>query len=236
MDEVRTLNIIYRLCENETDGNLRDIRPEWFDKIRCLQSFITACQYAEMRIMSLTFVHDGPEGPLHNYLIDSGLRPKVVKIYHSDNLKSLLKTFDVADELGGDIYFVEDDYLHKIDSIDKIAKAVRTLGLVGGYDHPDRYLRNDDAQYDLKIKFDAESYHHWRTSESTCCTWAVRSDVYQQIKSDIRQYGIWDRELFRHLHRKGIPLWTSIPGLTTQVDQYMSPGVNWKEISWNASK
>lgn len=232
---MRDLNIIYRLCENETDGNIRDIRPEWFDKISCLQSFINAVEYAEQEIISLTFVHDGTEGPLLDYLNQSKWKSNIIKVNHRDNLKSLLTTFDVADKLDGNIYFVEDDYIHKIDSVCKIAKSVRTLGLVGGYDHPDRYNKDDDVPYEFRIVFEEKSDTHWRTSESTCCTWAARSDVYQSIKNDIRVYGIWDRELFRHLHRRGIPLWTSIPGLTTQVDKCMSPGVNWKSISFNAT-
>ena len=60
-------------------------------------------------------------------------------------------------------------------------------------------------------------------------------DKIDSIKQDIRTYGIWDRELFRHLHRRNIPLWTSIPGLTTQVDQCMSPGVDWKLLSYTAT-
>ena len=225
------LNVIYRLCENETDGNIRDIRPNWFNKTRCLRSFIEACLVAQENIKSLTFVHDGPEGPLFEYLKEYHYTSKIVKVDHKDNLKSLLTTFDVADTLEGDVYFVEDDYLHKYDSVKKIALAVKNLGLVGGYDHPDRYTLNDDIPYELKIVFDKDSNTHWRTSESTCCTWAARADVYQSIKEDVRQFGIWDRELFRHFHRRGIPLWTSIPGLTTQVDTNMSPGVDWKFLN-----
>ena len=231
------LDVIYRFCENETDGNLRDIRPEWFNKIACLQSFLDAIEYAENRkhINSVTFVHDGPEGPLLEYLNKSFWEPRIVKINYKDNLKSLLTTFDIADNLTGNIYFVEDDYLHTMMSISKIQQAVKNLGLVGGYDHPDRYTVTDDIPYELKIVFDNDSNTHWRTSESTCCTWAVRRDIYESIKQDIRSFGIWDRELFRHFHRRGIPLWTSIPGLTTQVDKCMSPGVNWKQVSWASS-
>lgn len=232
---MRDLNIIYRLCENETDGNLRDIRPEWFNKIACLQSFINAVQYADSKVKSLTYVHDGPEGPLLDYLNQSTHKSNIVKIDFRDNLKSLLTTLDIADELGEEnFYFVEDDYVHKLASVDAIASAVNNLGLVNGYDHLDRYTRTDDMPYELKIVFDNDSYTHWRTAEATCCTWAARSDVYQSIKEDVRRFGLWDRELFRNLHRRGIPLWTAIPGLTTQVDCYMSPGVDWKSVSWNA--
>jgi hypothetical protein len=116
-------------------------------------------------------------------------------------------------------------------SIDRIATAVVKYGLVNGYDHPDRYIRDDDMQIDLKIVFDFESNIHWRTAESTCCTWAARSDVYQQIKNDVRSFGLWDRELFKTLHKKGFPLWTALPGITSQIDRNMSPGVDWKLLN-----
>ena len=89
------LNIIYRLCENETDGNLRDIRPEWFNKINCLRSFLDAVHNAGDLIGEVIFVHDGTEGPLFKYIIDTIENPNIVKINHKDNLKSLLTTFDV---------------------------------------------------------------------------------------------------------------------------------------------
>ena len=225
------INIIYRLCDNETDGNLRDIRPKWYNKIKCLQSFIDSVHYADGYVKSITFVHDGPSGPLLDYLKETSYKDNIIKINYKDNLQSLLTTLDIADQLDDDIYFVEDDYLHKLESVQKIAIAVKNLGLVNGYDHLDRYTRTDDAPYDLKIVFDTDTNLHWRTAESTCCTWAATKEVYEEIKSDVRSFGLWDRELFRHLHRKGIPLWTALPGLTSQIDRNMSPGVDWEEFN-----
>ena len=97
------LDIIYRLCENETDGNLRDIRPEWFNKISCLQSFLNSVQFAEQLVNSVTFVHDGNEGPLLDYINQSGWGHRVIKVQHKDNLKSLISTFDIADDFDNDI-------------------------------------------------------------------------------------------------------------------------------------
>lgn len=222
------LNIIYRLCENEADGNLRDIRPSWFNKFNCLNSFLESADWAKDKVGKIVFVHDGPEGKLLDTIPS---KYEIVKIYDKDNLSSLLKTFDVANEIGGDIYFVEDDYLHTLSSIEKIAKALPRFGLVNGYDHPDRYFRTDDDYYELKICFDRESDTHWRTSESTCCTFAVKEDIYKLIEYDLRRFGLNDRGLFRHLHNKAIPLWTAIPGITSQIDLHMSPGINWEFIN-----
>ena len=155
----------------------------------------------------------------------------VVKINDKSNIGSLRTTFQIASQLGGNIYFVEDDYLHLPDSIEKIDLALPNLKLVNGYDHLDRYTRTDDIEYEKKIAFDTASNIHWRTAEATCCTYAVEEELYKQIEPLIRHYELSDRELFRHLHRIGVPLWTAIPGLTTQVDPFLSPGINWEKFN-----
>lgn len=222
------LNIIYRLCENEADGRLRPHRPTWFSKQKCLSSFLSSVKLAENRIEKIVFVHDGPGDILLNSI------PKefeVVKIHDSSNASSLYKTFEIADQIGGNIYFVEDDYLHLPHSITQIDIVLSKYKLVNGYDHPDRYTRTDDINYKLKLEFDFESGLHWRTAESTCCTYAVEEQTYKQIAPVIREYGLNDRGLFRHLHGIGVPLWTSIPGITSQIDTNLSPGIDWKRYN-----
>lgn len=219
------LNIIYRLCELETDGNLRSHRPKWFSKQSCLKSFLKSLNKCKKHVNEVVFVHDGEPGILFD-MIDSF---DVVKINDKSNEKSLHKTLDVADQLKGNIYFVEDDYLHLENSISKIDLVLPKLKLVNGYDHPDRYTRDDDISYDIKILFENE--HHWRTAESTCCTYAIEENLYKEIKSIIRQFSLNDRGLFRKLHEMRIPLWTALPGLTTQIDMKLSPGIDWENFN-----
>lgn len=219
------LNIIYRLCELEADGRLRPHRPDWFSKQNCLQSFFTALGYASSHVNKVVFVHDGPGDILLKMIPE---KFEVVKINDQSNASSLYKTFDIADDIGGNIYFVEDDYLHLPLSIKKIDLALPKGKLINGYDHPDRYTRTDDINYPLRVQFDFEGNHHWRTAESTCCTYAVEEELYKQISPVIRKYGLDDRGLFRHLHGLGIPLWTALPGITSQIDTNLSPGVDWK--------
>ncbi|CAB4133368.1 hypothetical protein UFOVP250_146 [uncultured Caudovirales phage] len=225
------MNIIYRLCELEADGKLRDIRPKWYTKQNCLKSFLTAVENAGDAVNKVIFVHDG-DGDILLKMIPEKFQ--VVKIDVKDNLQSLLKTLDIADELGldDDIYFVEDDYLHLPDSISEIAIAVKQLGLVNGYDHLDRYTRTDDIDYPKELKFVGN--HHWRTAEATCCTYAVEKTLFKQLSPTIRAFGLWDRGLFRHFWQQlGVGLWTAVPGLTTQVDLFMSPGVDWEGFNKN---
>lgn len=222
------LNIVYRFCDLETDGNIRDIRPRWYSKLNCMKSFLKSVEHSRDHIDNLVFVYDGDGGPQYDLI------PKefeIVKIPDRSNIGSLRKQLDIATQLGGNIYFVEDDYLHLPDSIKKIDLALPNLKLVNGYDHLDRYTRTDDIDYEKKIVFNVNSNTHWRTAEATCCTYAVEEQLYKQIEPLIRHYELSDRELFRHLHRVGVPLWTAIPGLTTQVDPFLSPGIDWEQFN-----
>lgn len=221
------LNIIYRLCELETNGNLRPHRPKWFSKQKSLQSFLNSLELCKSHVNDVVFVHDGEPGILFEMINNFD----VIKINDKSNEKSLHKTLDVADELGGNIYFVEDDYLHLENSISKIDLVLPELKLVNGYDHLDRYTRSDDIAYNLKIVF--KNDHHWRTAESTCCTYAIEENLYKEIKNTIREFSLNDRGLFRSLHQMNIPLWTALPGLTTQVDTNLSPGIDWEKFNNN---
>jgi hypothetical protein len=224
----KLLNIIYRICEAEADGKLRDIRPHWYSKQKCLKSFIDAIEFAGDQVGQVIFLHDGDGQILLNLIPD---KYEIRKTFVKNNRDSLYETFDIADEIGGSIYFVEDDYLHKPESILEIAKALPELKLVTGYDHAEKYTGKYHAEYG----FDIEKKTHgiWQTAEFACCTYAVDESIYKIVSPTMKIYGLWDTKLFKALHTLGIPLWSSKPGLTTQVDRCMSPGVDWEEFNKN---
>ena len=231
------INIIYRVCENETDGNFKDCRPIWFNKLNCLKSFIISVIHAGNNVDKIIFLHDGPKGILFDFITNCNIKSEIIKIDYRDQTKSLFKSVEIANHLcsttENDIYFIEDDYLHQIDSVLKLSKAVKTFGLVTGYDHLYRYIpvNPPDVDYNLKIVFDTETNLHWRTTESTTHSWLTRSDIYKKISNEILNFGLWDIGLFIELHRQGIPLWSPMPGLTTQVDNLMSPGIDWEKLN-----
>ena len=219
------VNIIYRLCEVEMAPPFRSKRLPWFSKLNCLQSFLESLEYSKEYVSSVTFVHDGPEGLLIQAIPEQF---PIVRINACSNEGSLLATYDLAKSISGDIYYVEDDYLHLPQSIKLIALALPTLGLVTGYDHEDRYVRDDDLSYGKeKICFDIPSQHHWRTAESTTCTFAISESMRPRVQPFADKFKLIDRTLFRKLYKKGIRLWTPIPGLVTHVDTALAPGVDW---------
>jgi len=219
------INIIYRLCEVEMTPPFRSKRLPWFSKLNCLQSFLRSLEHSKEYVSSVTFVHDGPEGLLIQAIPEQF---PIVRINACSNEGSLLATYDLAKSISGDIYYVEDDYLHLPQSIKLIALALPTLGLVTGYDHEDRYVRDDDLSYGKeKICFDIPSQHHWRTAESTTCTFAISESMRPRVQPFADKFKLIDRTLFRKLYKKGIRLWTPIPGLITHVDTALAPGVDW---------
>jgi len=219
------INIIYRLCEVEMTPPFRSKRLPWFSKLNCLQSFLRSLEHSKEYVSSVTFVHDGPEGLLIQAIPEQF---PIVRINACSNEGSLLATYDLAKSISGDIYYVEDDYLHLPQSIKLIALALPTLGLVTGYDHEDRYVRDDDLSYGKeKICFDIPSQHHWRTAESTTCTFAISESMRPRVQPFADKFKLIDRTLFRKLYKKGIRLWTPIPGLVTHVDTALAPGIDW---------
>ena len=224
------LDIIYRCYNAEVEGNFKWIRPDFFDKIKCLKTFLNAVDYSSDVINSVIFLHDGPKGRLYNNI------PKnfeIIEVDYKDNEKSLLETFKIADRLNNHIYFVEDDYLHLKNSINTIYHGVLNFKLVTGYDHLDRYTRSDDITMGKDyVAFSKKTNSHWRTCESTCCTWACTRELWNSnLREASYKFKLEDRKLFRFLFsEKNIRLWNPIPGVTTQVDSNLTPCINWKDL------
>lgn len=227
--EIMKIDIIYRCCENEVDPPYKSIRPRWFNKLKCLDTFLNAVENSKDLISNVIFLHDGPVGQLASKIPD---KYNIQYIDYKNNEKSLLKTFDIADSLNEDmIYFVEDDYLHLNYSIRTIYNGTKKFELVNGYDHLDRYIRSDDISKDKEsIHFLNSTNCHWRTTESTCCTWSATRKMWNNIKDSARHFKLRDRDFFRNLYKNNIRLWTPMPGVTTQVDDKLSPGIEWSKL------
>jgi hypothetical protein len=231
------LNIIYRICEKRegsNSGGNPNHRPTWFSKKKCLLSFLKSVESARSLVGEIVFIHDGPKGELYD----------IVKNYnhynsnHGNYIGTLSLAYEIALSMPGDLYFVEDDYLHIQDSVKVTALALDNLKLISGYDHPVRYNPMkyngcNDSNYDMKVVFDETSQHHWRTNESVCHTYAISGEVFRNMRSTITNFECirHDQNLFRELYRHNIPLWTSIPGIITQVDPYLSPGIDWEKFN-----
>ena len=136
------------------------------------------------------------------------------------------------------IYFLEDDYLHKYESYDAIIdgfnliKNNNNLSFLSLKDHPDRYTRTDDIDYGRTNVY-LGNKHHWRTAESTTCTWAISQDDYMEFGFDLAvKHLLNDRAFFREALTMGKRLVTPMPGASTHCHMpFLSPFVDWEYIS-----
>jgi len=226
--------IIYRCCDAEINStDFKSIRPKWFNKLKCFKNFFDNIP-PETDVYVL---HDGWQGLLHGYIAQHNVH--IENVDFKSNEKSLKETFKIAEDAFTSgyevVYFLEDDYLHTPGGIDCILKGAARYGLVTGFDHLDRYIRDDDVTFGKDyIAFCGATKCHWRTAESTTCTWACNKETWDQIKKDVVEYSLNDRLLFRRLYLDGVRLWTPIPGVSTTLDYTtFSPGIDWKSINDN---
>jgi hypothetical protein len=127
------------------------------------------------------------------------------------------------------VYFLENDYLHVNDWVDKVIDLFSTfqgLNYVSLYDHNDKYFL---PMYDnLVSKIIVTSKHHWRTTPSTCGSFIITKQILDE-DFDILSTMTGDHNKFLYLNstRSRFVL-SPIPGLSTHcMNGLMSPTINW---------
>jgi len=226
--------IIYRACNSEWNSTDRAGRPPYFCK---KNNFNTLINFVFKEILSLGktcelhVLFDGENSEFLDYISSFNF-----VILHRINVKnnsvSLNETYKIADQINSsNFYFVEDDYLHRQGAGRILCEGLDKFGLITLYDHMDRYTRNDDI---TKGKDEIQLTHssHWRTSESTTCTWAASKEIYEKVNHRAKNLLLYDREFFRQNYLQNqIRLWVPIPGYSSHVhDPYQSPLVDWSQV------
>lgn len=235
------LHVIYRAC----DGERLEIRPKFFSKLICLKSILKALQCLEH--VSFHLIYDG--------VLREDFRKLVEPIGEIDvlsnvgNSQSFWFAYQKAVAFPSDhfVYFLEDDYLHCANAIQKLFECFTDVpaDYVSLYDHPVRYKLYDGVEKDWQLEEDTiyiSKSHHWRTVESTCMTFATRSHILREDQMIFERYVYntikpADRELFRHLQGLGSyaqqsnkrRLVSPIPSLATHCHiPWLAPTVNWQ--------
>jgi len=228
--------ILYRASNYELErGAFKSNRPFWFSKQKCFKSIMDAfhASYILDGQHEMHVVLDGPRGELSEY-IESFKHVNIRQINANGNAACLSHVYDIyLNEFSNrDVYFVEDDYLHLPNSIDLISEGVNSFDLVTGYDHTDRYTRTDDNTYRQESIVLGKTCH-WRTAESTTCTWATKGGEWgNQLIKTAKHYLLEDRAFFRHLISSEIRLYIPMPGCTTHMNAcQLSPYTDWQSFN-----
>lgn len=231
------LNLILRCCE---DDQKAQYRPHWFSKVGCLKNLYATFggDFVTSGNVILHAIHDGPIGPVYDLLQE--YKFTINKFQGRTNESSLVETLGyvsgIQRECGGTfIYFVEDDYIHNpkngysglVEGFG-LLKSNSSLSFLSLYDCSDRYTRTDDIDYGRTNVY-VGGVSHWRTAESTTCTWAIAQEDYMEFGYNLAmKHRLNDRALFREALTMGKRLITPMPGLSTHCHiPFMSPTINW---------
>jgi hypothetical protein len=176
------------------------------------------------------------------------LKPEVSQLGNAGSWLASARQALSNDFQGFALYFLEDDYLHLPDSGKIILDGLSRADYVSLYDHPDKYQTGPNPFADNQgeiCRVLPGKYCHWKTSNSTTMTFAVKQ---QTLKED---FSLWERHCMAgfpndfeaYLELQAMDSWenrigakkrklvTSLPAWSTHTEtEWLSPLRNWTEL------
>jgi len=232
------MHIIYRTSMTQS----KKPRPEWFSYLGCLRNALSVFgQYSpEYGGPEWMLICDGVTDEYVQRIRETGYRGMIMRINERHNARAFRKALDYACKLQGDVYLLEDDFLHRSGAPAVLADGLRRFDYVTLYDHPDKY-RNDGPNPEVRgggeeTKVFVGEWCHWKWTNSTVATFAVNADTLRADR-DVWQrqsQGTWPHsyEAFRELRRRGRTIGSSIPAYSTHCEpEYLAPLVEWGTIA-----
>jgi len=142
---------------------------------------------------------------------------------------TMLRAYELACKADDYVLLAECDHLWVPGSGKTMLAAIKQLGLISGYDHPDFYSRFDIHPRETEIVL-VDGYH-FRKSARNVMSWGCHSDLIKNNLDILKLHGYLDDQVWPDLRKAGHQLYTAIPALSTHlVDSYMAPGVDWEKI------
>lgn len=230
------IHTIVRHCFHSPNQDLHSRkRPAWFSKKGAWHNLN---KYTDFSKCQLHVLYDTALGDNTDEYYSEYKPGRLTKINEGTEAKSFLAMIDYAHSLNiadsDVVYFLEDDYLHRPGWETVLAEGADIADYVSLYDHLDKYLHYND----LRSKLLLSSSTHWRTTPSTCNTYAakwaiIKQDIFvHRFFSEHSNGGIsQDCQKFERLTGLGRSLITPIPGYSTHLDQLMSPLIDWQALN-----
>jgi len=160
-------------------------------------------------------------------------------------MASILTSFNIANERSEDlIYFVEDDYIHKKETIiemistyEKISSEIGRELFLCPVDYPYLYKKFDNSNIFIGDKY------HWRTVNESLLTFLTSKNLINKYWKDLtlmseKEHSPFETPLHK-IYEKELCL-SPIPSLAmhcTNVNSVfgLSPNINWKKL-WDANE
>ena len=248
---------IYRLSDGH---NKEKQKPEYAGKEDCLRVFTR-----EFSNDNLILFADNVKEETFD-MAKKYVKEKNIYLTNFGNTGTFLASWQMAYTIAQNVsddtifYLVEDDYIHRSGAKDILVEAFRDLNAdyVTLYDHPDKYMNNQDSRFRWghdKVDKDVDGVRkpgiiygtgqedkgyisestHWRTVGSTTMTWAttaknVKEDFEEMNKLHTGKHLPMGGDTFRMLKDKGKDLISCLPGYSAHAEERWMPYfVNWEK-------
>lgn len=236
--------IFYRICDKaNTFGRVTG--PQAWDHINrktCVMNFLNSAG-----IDGVHFICDNCTPETIEFIRGCGILDENISITNLGNKGTFRLSLEMAisklieDDI---VYFVEDDYLHLKDCRKYIEEGLSKFDYVTLYDHGDKYTQPSYNPFvldgsELTRVYITESTH-WKLTNATTCTFAVRVSTLKNDFSEIMQFNKpehphpKDFDMFTYLiNKKKRRLASPIPGRSGHIGLEMPPFINWWNIDEN---
>ena len=160
------------------------------------------------------------------------------------NMSNIHQSLDIAKKCEDLIYFVEDDYLHEIESIEemiftyeKVSTQINNELILCPADYPYLYSNLQKTNIFLGNKY------HWRSIEETLCTFLTSSNLvnkyWDEFTSACKTEHYPFEKPFHNIYKKELCI-SPIPTLATHFTNInsaygLSPFANYKKL-WDENK
>jgi len=228
------IHIIYRISDL---GYVKE-KPSYINHKNCFDNANKV-----FKDVSWYVIADNVNEDIKSFLIASDKNVEYVNVGHGAGTFNVALDFALGLDDDDIVYFLEDDYLHKMNSDVIIDDGLNELffDYVSLYDHPDKYLnpyeggnpfcagKSEQSRVYLGLKC------HWKLTNSTTMTFASKIKTLKQDEDIIRH---WTKDTHPHdfqmfqdlIQKKGRRLASTIPGYATHGEtKYLSPLTQWEK-------
>jgi hypothetical protein len=233
------MKIIYRI----SDTGYNKVKPDYVNNENCLNNFILIFG---KQVKDIIVIADNVSEETYNMILKYVDQSNVIRVSvgHGAGTFNLALTEALKYEEDEIVYFVENDYLHRIKANEVLLEGF-SIGsdYVALYDHPDKYIDGANPLVEgggevTRVMLSKSC--HWKLTNSTTMTFAAKVKTLREDESILREYTNQsyprDFEMFLKLRDIGRGLITPIPGYSTHGEtQWLSPLINWNDISNNTN-
>ena len=228
------IHIFYR--HYNISGTDNKSRPNWFSFENCYKNLLHSLRNNSIQEYSINIIMDDTTDD-NNWIYNQHYN-YLYKINAKSDKNSFFETVKIAynDPKIKDsdlIYFLENDYLHIDNWLDKVNNLFNTysnLNYISLYDHYDKYTLS--MYSNLVSQIIVTNSHHWRTTPSTCGSFIINKKILiEDFNILSTMEGDHNKFLFLSETKNRYVL-TPIPGLSTHCMQnLLSPTINWEQIN-----